>query len=397
MHKSRYSSGAPPRRWRLPPAMLRSVGETLEGLVVLDEFDGELGLKLWQAVRDVRLWAEVDPGSRADLFRGPATALAEPVDARAHAGLLGPLALLRLEMSASARANGEVISAECLRIARYAEAQERLGTAALFAMAASLAAPGRAAPAYEAGRLAAKRRDDVRAETWLRRAVGLARRGEERRAYCRALLALGELYAAREEPTRARSLYTLAVRASRRYAMRESLAEAAFGLLRLAIAAGNHAEVARLQVVARRAFGRDHERAPELVVVLARLWIEGGEPKRAGEALRRLVPDLVNPDERIAALALLARADANPQMAWSIAEAWHSAWSLAEAHPGSPSRTRALVDLALAAMAVGSVDRGRAALERVRELPANADAPLRRDHAQAGTWLENLIQRRGDG
>jgi hypothetical protein len=119
--------------------------------------------------------------------------------------------------------------------------------------------------------------------------------------------------------------------------MRESLAEAAFGLLRLAIAAGNHAEVARLQVVARRAFGRDHERAPELVVVLARLWIDGGEPKRAGEALRRLVPDLVNPDERIAALALLARADANPQMAWSIAEAWHSAWSLAEAHPGSPA------------------------------------------------------------
>jgi len=376
--------------------MLRGVGETLEGLAVLDEFGGELGCRLWQAVRDVRLWAEVDSGRRGDLFRGPATALAEPIDASVHTELLAPLALLRLEMSASARADGEIIAAECLRIARYAEAQERLGTAALFAMAASLEAPGRAAPAYEAGRLAAKWRDDVRAETWLRRAVGLARRGEERRTYCRALLALGELYATREEPARARTFYTLAMRASRRYAMRQSMAGAALGLLRLAISTGNRAEVTRLQVVAQRALGRDHDRAPELVVVLARLWIDGGEPARAAAAVRRLLPDLISPDERIAALALLTRADANPRMALSIAEAWHNAWSLAEAHPRSPARIRAPVDLALAAMAVGSVDRGLAAFEQVPELPANADPPLRRDHTQVETWLDNLAQRRGN-
>lgn len=324
--------------------MLRGVGETLEGAVVLDEFRTDAGVELWQAARDVRLWAEVDYECRPGLFRGAARALAAPLTVSCDAELLAPLTLLRLELAEPSRADGDIIAAECLRIARWAESRSRLGTAALFAMAASLAAPQRSAAAYEAGRLALLWRDEIRAETWLRRSVGLARRANERRTYSLALLALGDLYAARGESARARSFYIPAFRDARRCGMRVVRTAAVFGLLRLAIAGDDRVEVERLRVIAQRILDRDREQTPELVVVLVRLWIDAGDRQAAGETLRRLLPGLTDPDQRLSALALLSRADADRRMPWSIAEAWHEARALVEAHPGSPTRVRAMVD-----------------------------------------------------
>lgn len=375
--------------------MLRGIGETLEGAVVLDEFSGDAGVELWQAARDVRLWAEIDCEHRGGLFRDAGRALTTRVEASCDADLLAPLTSLRLELAEPSRANCEVIAAESLRIARYAEGQARLGTAALFAMTASLAAPQRAAPAYEAGRLSALSRDEIRADTWLRRSVGLARRANERRTYCLALLALGDLYAARGESERARAFYTPAMRAARRCGMRAVRITALFGLLRLAIAGGNRAEIERFQVIARRIVERDPERAPDLVIVLVRLWLNAGDRQAAAETLRRLVPALTDLDQRIAALALLARADADRRMPWSIAEAWHDARALLEAHPHSPARVRGLVDLALAAMYLGSMARAQAAFDLISDLPPDADCLLRRDHGEVARWLHNLDQRGG--
>jgi hypothetical protein len=377
--------------------MLRGVGETLEGAVVLDEFRGDAGVELWQAARDVRLWAEVDHESRPGLFRGATRALTAPLEASCDAELLAPLTLLRLELAEPSRADGEIIAAECLRVARWAARQARLGTAALFAMAASLAAPQRPGPAYEAGRLALLWRDEVRAETWLRRSVGLARRANERRTYSLALLALGDLFAARGESARARGFYIPAMRAARRCGMRAVRTAAVFGLLRLAIEAGNHAEVHRLQSIAQRILDRDRGRTPDLVVVLVRLWVDAGDRQAASETLRHLLSELTDPDQRIAALALLARADADRRMPWSIAEVWHEARALVEAHPGSPARARAMVDLALAAMELGSLDRVRAVFEPVSELPQDADRSLRSDHAEVARWLHLLNRRHGRG
>lgn len=377
--------GGPARLWILPPALLRGVGETLEGAAVLNEFSGEVGLKLWQVARDVRLWAEVGPEHRQGLFRGTTAALAEPLEERGDSALLAPLALLRLEMAHPSRAIAGTVASECLRISRYAEASRRPGTAALFAIVASLAEPQRATPAYEAGRLSLAGKDEVRAETWFRRALGLARRGYEWRTYCRSLVRIADIYALRSDGARAAKLYTIAMRASRRHAMREPRGEAALGLLRLALAAGDREAAERLEGVARRAFGRDNAHIPELVCLVVRLRIESGERTLAATALRRLIPDLESDEDRMAAYALLSRA--NAESLSSIAEPWHQAWALTEARPDSGERDRALVDLALSAIEVGSAERARAAYQRVPSRNSDPPSALQRDYDLVRSWL----------
>ena len=56
------------RRWCVPPAMLRDPADRLEGDSILSESPGDFGLLLWKTVRDVRLWAEVRPEARGNLF-----------------------------------------------------------------------------------------------------------------------------------------------------------------------------------------------------------------------------------------------------------------------------------------------------------------------------------------
>jgi hypothetical protein len=57
------------RRWCIPPAILREPEETLEGSLILVEFEGDLGLLLWNSLRDVTLWAAVPPERREGLFK----------------------------------------------------------------------------------------------------------------------------------------------------------------------------------------------------------------------------------------------------------------------------------------------------------------------------------------
>ncbi len=237
--------------------------------------------------------------------------------------------------------------------------------------------------------------DQLRAETWLRRAIGLARRAQDHRTYCRAAVTLGDVYAARDETTRARSLYTLAMHASRRYGMREARANAVFGLLRVAIAAGDSEAIVPLQDLALRTFGQDHPRTPELILTLSRLWVDTGERQAAREALRRLVPDIEADHDRMAVMALLARAEVEPGTPSSIAEAWDEVWTISDAQRASRAVDRALVDLALAAIALDKVDRVQTAYARVSHFAAKSDARLRDDYTQVGEWLAVQTRRRG--
>lgn len=56
------------RRWCIPPAILRDVDETLEGVQILQEFPNEHGLLLWKAYRDVMIWAATELEDREELF-----------------------------------------------------------------------------------------------------------------------------------------------------------------------------------------------------------------------------------------------------------------------------------------------------------------------------------------
>lgn len=87
----------------------------------------------------------------------------------------------------------EAVVVACLRLAGWAESLGRYGTALAFAQSAALVVPDRAALAYEAGRLAIANGEVARGDSWLRRAVGLARRTEDWPCFCHGLAELGAL------------------------------------------------------------------------------------------------------------------------------------------------------------------------------------------------------------
>jgi tetratricopeptide (TPR) repeat protein len=367
--------------------MLRGVGETLEGGAVLEDFEGEAALRIWQALRDVRLWAELDPSRRNGLFRDPPMARVPLLSRDRKIPLGTALDEIAAQLAEPAAANAQILASACLAIARYAEDQGRNRTAVLFAITASLAAPERGAAAYEAGRLALGCGELIRSETWLQRALGLARRSGDWFVYCRTLVALGDVHTERGKFRRAERYYAAGMRASRRHSMRETRGMGAFGLLRLAISAGEYVRAERFGIIARRSFGADHEKTPAVDRELARVWIELGAVENARKVLRRLLAGQPPVDEQITLLGLMARAAANPQPPSDLAELWHSAWSTIQMNPGSKARDRALVDLALAGMSIGDAVRARAALLRVSGRAKKPGSAEWRDIVRVEEWL----------
>ncbi|HEY0151351.1 MAG TPA: hypothetical protein VGB92_05095, partial [Longimicrobium sp.] len=229
------------------------------------------------------------------------------------------------------------------------------GTALWFAQAGALSTPRGGPAALEAGRIAAAGGDDVRAEAWLRRAIGLSRRAGDWIAYTHAFIVLAELASERGHDARARRHYLRAIRMARRRGLRESRARAAHGLIRIMARAGDFAGAERAAVVARRNYGAEHARVPALTRDIARLWIESGQHARARDALTRIRQQQGEPEERMQVLALSARAlaDGGAGGRTSFNEAFGGAWDLARDSAVGAARNEAVRDLALAALSAG--------------------------------------------
>lgn len=181
------------RRWCIPPAMLRSPGETLEGASILAEIPGDLGVLLWRTTRDLALWADAPPDVRGNLF---------------------------------ADGSGDV------RVVRLASTE---------------------VPQAISGIAAAAAGQDARAGTWLRRTVSLARRENDRAAYVSAFAELGALYERRGVNERAEHFYRLAYRAGRRFKAGTARMRAAHGLFRLA-RPNTGGSAAQFAIAAQRAY-----------------------------------------------------------------------------------------------------------------------------------------------
>lgn len=219
-----------------PPGLLRGPGEVLEGAVILEEFSDPVGWLLWQTFRDVHLWVHTGPSERRRLFAAGAlhdmlvmlqSDLAEP-DLRA---LLVRLSILLLKDAVPA--DPERVAAECRCVAEWARQRAATGTALTFAQAAALATPDEPAPALETGILAAARGENARAESWLRRALTLARRAGDRATHARACLELGELFVRWGNPLLAARFYQGALRHGRRRGLCDVRSAALAGLARL--------------------------------------------------------------------------------------------------------------------------------------------------------------------
>lgn len=317
--------------WWAPPAMLRDPGETLDGEHLLYESDGNRGLLLWRTSRDVALWAGTPPGERMHLFVdesaeawGPQLAAAELPPATAAA-----IDTIHALLTLTDAADVSVLSICCLEVAEWAGREGLRYTAVAFAQAAALAATNSAQAAVHTGIFASVSGQDARAETWLRRAIGLARAGKDGEAYSAALVELGVVYEARGDLARAETFYRKGYWAGRRFSSWRARLRGAYGLFRLARRRGADEEAAEFALIAQGAYHPEVEGGPDLLLDLAQFWIRTRDYRRARDALRRLSPTRgrLSADGRLLTAALAARVhvpvlDGRTVGGLAAAEAW---------------------------------------------------------------------------
>jgi tetratricopeptide (TPR) repeat protein len=377
------------RRWCIPPAILREHDETLEASQILEEFTGDLGLLLWNSLRDVTLWSAVDPDRREGLFTFEAAQnrlvllQTTPVEPQLEVSLTTLAALVGSPGTAVA----EIVSLVCLEVSRWALEGGAFGTSLAYAQAAALASPEEAGPAHTVGSLALRWGKGARAETWLRRCIGLARRGKDWPSYALAYVDLGTLYARREKPLAARRFFTQAMRAGRRHGLLATRGAALHGLFLLAMEAGDLDDAERYAKASMRAYGRGHECLPGLLHDIAYLWVTRENFPRAIPMLQKLLVSRTDPDERALTQAILARAAAGTAERRLYEEAWSSAWSLIN-RPGAPQdNLRIRLELARAAARL----RDWVRLEQAARLPSgkavrDADRRMAEQLAELSTF-----------
>jgi Flp pilus assembly protein TadD len=366
------------RRWCIPPAILREPEETLEGAEVLEEHASDLGLLLWSCLRDVTLWASVEPERREGLFTPEAAAkrLGSLQDSGTEPQLEVALTTLAAVVATPATASPEVVTLVCREVSRWAHGNGHAGTAIAFAQAGALASPEDAAAAVAVGSLSMHAERHARAETWLRRSVGLARRAGDWESYAQAYVEMGDLYAARDALAQARRYYTQAMRAARRHGLLAIRGTALHGLFLLSVRTGAYDDAERQARAAMRAYGRGHPRLAGLLHELASLWVARERFGRAIPVLQKLLPGRTEARERACTLALLARAAAGTGERRLYEEAWNAAWTILDRPAPEGVDPRPLVDLARAAARLGDWVR----VEQATRLHASRP-PLREDTA----------------
>jgi tetratricopeptide (TPR) repeat protein len=352
MNSRRKGGANQNRRWCVQPAILREPDEGLEGLHVLQEIDGPVGVRLWAALRDVTLWAGAPPAVRGALFAPAAAArrLEALADTAAEPALEVPLVALAGVVGQPREVRPQTVALMCRRIAAWAEAHGALGTAVAFAQAAALARPRDADAACDVGRLTMAWGSTARAETWFRRTVGVARRARDLDAHARAFVGLGTLLARRGAREAARRHFGKALKAARRGGHPYARAAALHGLFRIALEAGEWEEAERLSAAALRAHRRTRGVLPALLLDVATMHVARQRPQQAAAVLHKLLAMRTEERERVPALAMLAHAAALGGDARAYEEAWSAAWTSATA--ASPDQhAAALLDLARAAAA----------------------------------------------
>lgn len=280
------------RRWCIPPAMTYAPGETLEGASLLAELQGDFGVLLWRTVRDLSLWVATPPRARAGLFAPASTdvRLARLAMTDVPPRIAAPLDTIQGMLTRADRADAGVLAICCLEIAAWAREAGVPHTSVAFAQAGALVSPDFAAAALLTGMAAFAVQQDARAATWFRRAVALARRERDWATYAAGSIEAATVEERQGTAERAEQLFRLASRAARRFKNSDVYLRAEVGLFRLARRRGEGTTAAAHARSVGQAFRREVEPGPDVLLDLARFWMEAGDLRAARSALRRLVP-----------------------------------------------------------------------------------------------------------
>lgn len=357
------------RRWRTPPAILHG-GEPFEGAAVLDEMQGPLGVLLFQVVRDVYLWGATPPDERAGLFPGHADeALASLLrDADADVQLESALLSLVRMTGAPERARDEQVALACQHVAHWADVNGHAATAIAFAQGAAVVLPADAAASYAVGRLARRRGEFARAETWYRRAVALGRQSGDWTSYAMAFAGLGNLYMMRGNFPMARRFSVRALRSARRHSMRALQALVLHDLFVIAAQTRHPDEAEELAREAFALYGPDHPKLVYLTSDVAAFWMEHGRFAPALTVFQALVHHLDRLEERVFALANMVRAAAGAGERQLFEQTWDEVWDRMSRIQALGNAAVIMLQLARGAAMLGEWDRAERAAERAMQI-----------------------------
>lgn len=361
----------PRRRWRwhVPPALVHG-GESLEGVQVLEEVQGPLGLLLWETYRDVALWSATAPENREGLFApGAHPARMAALDAEAAEEPLDAALRAAAEVLRDpAAADEAAVTAACRQASDWAERRGLPDVAVTLGTAAALASPADAAAAFRVGQIARRKGENARAETWFRRTIGLGRQAKDWTSYAEAFLGLGNLYRQRGNYPAARRFFVRALRAARRHAMREVQGRALHDLFTIAVERGPEREAQELARASFRAYGPRHHRVPCLAHDVAYFWMTHGRFAEAHEVFRAVLPHMTSETDALLCGANAGRAAGALGDRAAFEEAWDRVWSAAPDWERMPHAAQALLELSHGAASLRDWNRAEKAAEAAREL-----------------------------
>jgi tetratricopeptide (TPR) repeat protein len=356
------------RRWRVPPALKRG-DEIFEGLGVLDELSGERGLVLWQSLRDALLWADAQDDERAALFSADAerTRMAMILAAQPAAEVEEPMSVLARMLGEPTRISEEMVALACRRISQWSDDEGLLATALAFAQAAATVTPGDAGAAFAVGKLARRRAEYARAETWFRRTIALARQIGDWAIYAQAFIGLGNLYMVRGNLPGARRFLLRAVRAAQRNSLHSIEGAALHDWFVVAINADRAEEAQQLARRAFEAYGDQHPGLPRLAYDVAYWWITQGYYARALPVVRSSMAHSAQPSDQLSAWGSIARATGGLGDRTGFREAWDACYDLLGSTSTAERAAEALLDMALGAASLGMWDKAEQAAREALE------------------------------
>lgn len=342
------------RRQRVPPALTRG-SDRVDGISILDEIGGDLGLLLWRSGRNVALWAETPADQRASLFDdGAARSRGDELSAaEVHAELRGPLSVFAELLARPGEVDLLRLVNACRRVALWAEHRGALATALQFSQAAALAAPESASLAYAVGRLARRRAEYDRAESWYTRAVVQGRQTRDWRSYALAFSGMGNLHMQRGNYPAARRSHLRSLRVAERKGLLEIVGVAYHDLFLTAVETGAGHEADELASHAFVAYGSRDPRVARLAYDVAYHWVLQGYFARSLKVAQALEPHMNEPSERAVVLGLVARAAAGAGERDAFFTAAREARIVAEREAARETCARALLGVAYGAATLG--------------------------------------------
>ena len=357
------------RRTRVPPALTHGP-ESMPGSGILDEVPGELGVTLWRSCRNVVLWAATPEPQRGALFAGGAADVREAELSRLEVDpeLVAPLSVMvRLLESPAGMDVGRLVNA-CRRVSTWAEQRGALSTALEFMQAAALAAPQVAALAYAVGRLARRRAEYDRAESWYGRAIVQARRSGDWRIYVLSYSGLGNLNTQKGNFPVARRAQMRGLRAALRHNLTDLQGIAFHDLFVTHIETGVGGEASSLAARAFEAYGVDHPFVPRLAYDVAYHWSLEGYFDDALRVSRALEHCFSTPAEQALVLGLIARSAGGTGDAGAFDDARQRLEEVLRGGVGLDSAARALLGVSYGAGSLKRWDLAEATAVRALEV-----------------------------